>query len=520
MSIEYAVTLYAQDNRSGAPASVADIARVVGEWAGVEDPESLTETQSLRNVGSRGASVQTKKLDLGPDQDWAWKFQMSHADRENPDVTWEVAVSALESPEADLTPVSVTLSRHTSGDRMLPPLRAQPKPPKIIQMLIASESTPCLDGGHVLSHKATTLYPRFCQDLARTLILDPDRRLPVIAISSVHATREPALTPADILALESDVVGAAHIYVIPPETQRPLSEALPEGLGVYNGGTRIWWPDVRSRPERYDHPLWTRERADRTVRDIARRISRAASEYFRPIAGIEQIERKLLRRELDRDLDDLIAAKEDEKSSMDPRQEDLRRSITREVDVALALAEEKEQEFLAERRKRVDLEVQVGALKARIYHLQGGTRAEPDAESATPGDESDEFIEAIRASYRERTEEADRESFPLCEIRLHPNFLDAVEGLQGINRNKIVEVCAEVACGRAVTLPSRSVHALRKSQGAESGQRIRASDGAKAYRCNLQTGTASARRLHWWRIDGHTIEFAHVGIHDDETCPE
>jgi hypothetical protein len=71
-------------------------------------------------------------------------------------------------------------------------------------------------------------------------------------------------------------------------------------------------------------------------------------------------------------------------------------------------------------------------------------------------------------------------------------------------------------------LPGREVHQLHTGPGG-SPVHVRARDGAKAWRCSLQDGTASARRLHWWVVPGDAgglVEFASVGVHDDMTIPE
>src|SRR5690606_18697623 len=94
--------------------------------------------------------------------------------------------------------------------------------------------------------------------------------------------------------------------------------------------------------------------------------------------------------------------------------------------------------------------------------------------------------------------------------------------LDGIDIDKVLEVCAQVAANMAHELPAREVHQLRAgSRGA--GSRVRASDQAQAWRCSLQANTPSARRLHWWAVpgpEGQVIEFASVGLHDEFRIPE
>ena len=107
-------------------------------------------------------------------------------------------------------------------------------------------------------------------------------------------------------------------------------------------------------------------------------------------------------------------------------------------------------------------------------------------------------------------------------MRVGPAFLHRLHALDGISLDKVFEVCAQVAAGRAHEIPAREVHRLRQSdRGAAYVERKR--DGALAWRCSLQDNTPGARRLHWWALpgpNGGTIEFASVGVHDDYGIPE
>jgi hypothetical protein len=115
-----------------------------------------------------------------------------------------------------------------------------------------------------------------------------------------------------------------------------------------------------------------------------------------------------------------------------------------------------------------------------------------------------------------------RMEFPLHRMAVGKQFLESVRKLDGLPVEKVIEVCAQVACQRAHQVPGREVHPLR-SGPAGAPARVRTRDGAKAWRCSLQDNTASARRLHWWdvpRPDGRVIEFASVGVHDEMEIPE
>jgi predicted RNA-binding protein with RPS1 domain len=131
------------------------------------------------------------------------------------------------------------------------------------------------------------------------------------------------------------------------------------------------------------------------------------------------------------------------------------------------------------------------------------------------------FLAAVRVEYARRFDEGDRQRYPLQRMRVGREFLERLRRLEGVSVEKVVEVCAQVACGRAHEIPGRSVHPLHEGS-AGAAPRLRRADSARAWRCSLQDGTPSARRLHWWDIpgpEGRTIEFASVGVHDDDSIP-
>jgi hypothetical protein len=131
------------------------------------------------------------------------------------------------------------------------------------------------------------------------------------------------------------------------------------------------------------------------------------------------------------------------------------------------------------------------------------------------------FLQAVRVAYARLLNEHDRMAHPLKEMRVGGEFLARLRALEGIGIDKVIEVCAQVASAKAHEIPGREVHQLRTGEGGAPTVE-RASDGAKAWRCSLQDGTASARRLHWWSgagTDCGVVEFASVGVHDDVGIP-
>lgn len=168
---------------------------------------------------------------------------------------------------------------------------------------------------------------------------------------------------------------------------------------------------------------------------------------------------------------------------------------------------------------RAELMKRVRELRKDLRSAEDRLRAAADETDPTASETA--FLTAVRVEYARRFNESDRQRYPLQRMRVGRAFLALVRCLHGVSVEKVVEVCAQVACLRAHEIPAREVHELR-SGGGGAPARARASDGAKAWRCSLQDGTPSARRLHWWDVpgkEGRTIEFASVAVHDDFFIP-
>jgi len=149
-------------------------------------------------------------------------------------------------------------------------------------------------------------------------------------------------------------------------------------------------------------------------------------------------------------------------------------------------------------------------------------RANLERRGLDPLADAGSFLAAVRVAYAQAFGEEDRAAYPLLRMKVGPAFMASLRRLEGLGADKVVQVCAQVAANRAREVPGREVHPLHTGPGG-SPQRIRARDKALAWRCALQDGTASARRLHWWQIPaegGAIVEFAQVGVHDDEGIAE
>jgi len=155
------------------------------------------------------------------------------------------------------------------------------------------------------------------------------------------------------------------------------------------------------------------------------------------------------------------------------------------------------------------------AARADIARQRARVRAlDEEMETFVPA--ADRLRASIRQSWLQHSTKADRDRFEWRDPIIGPEFARTLSSLEGVSRERVIDVCAEVASGRAATRPGLQVHPLRSASSGASAQRVR-EDGARAFRASLQVRSAAARRLHYWLLPDGQVELAKVGYHDDFT---
>lgn len=92
-------------------------------------------------------------------------------------------------------------------------------------------------------------------------------------------------------------------------------------------------------------------------------------------------------------------------------------------------------------------------------------------------------------------------------------FEDSIRECELVDRDLVVDVAAKLVAGLTGSL---DVHALRTGKGGNDPQRVRAKDGARAFRCAVKRNSPGAPRLHYWKLAHGQIELAQVAHHDNE----
>ncbi len=118
----------------------------------------------------------------------------------------------------------------------------------------------------------------------------------------------------------------------------------------------------------------------------------------------------------------------------------------------------------------------------------------------------------VRWAYLLRFRGPDRDAYPWTgDYRIGDDFESSISNLQGVSRDKITDVMAEIVCGLVDKQASRELHPWLDRRGGKQESRT---DGSMAWRVSLQANTPGARRLKFWRHPDGTIEFDSVGHHD------
>ncbi len=174
-----------------------------------------------------------------------------------------------------------------------------------------------------------------------------------------------------------------------------------------------------------------------------------------------------------------------------------------------------------ERRKTRESSEKASRARAEAQKLRRKVRSLEDQHQAYRdrvegarlfSDPAEQLRYEIEQTWLRRTPEPERARYSLPSYRFGPRFLESVKALEGVCREKVLDVIVELLTDRARDIPGRELHQLRDSESSPS-QRVRA-DGARAWRCALQVNTPSARRLHFWKLTDGDIELDSVATHD------
>ena len=128
--------------------------------------------------------------------------------------------------------------------------------------------------------------------------------------------------------------------------------------------------------------------------------------------------------------------------------------------------------------------------------------------------ETDQLDFEIRLAWARMTQPGEKNELPLRRWSYGEHFFESLRAVDGIAREKIVEVIVHVLTGRDAELASRERHPLRSGKGGDDPVVVRDRQ-ERCWRVSLQSKTPSARRLHYWTCADGSIELSSIRLHDD-----
>lgn len=129
-------------------------------------------------------------------------------------------------------------------------------------------------------------------------------------------------------------------------------------------------------------------------------------------------------------------------------------------------------------------------------------------------DRDDAARHAIYLAWVDRVPAADKNTYALPDYIIGPALAGSLDDLDPQQQAKAFKCIVDVVTDLCRDNLSRAVHVLRENETGGSPAWTR-EDGATCFRANIETSTASARRLHFWKLPDGTIELSRVVIHDD-----
>ena len=312
-----------------------------------------------------------------------------------------------------------------------------------------------------------------CEQLV-TEILDPERTLPIVALTALARTSSIAI-PADEVALRTE--GRASVCCLASGSATRALQDLVEGLRdpslqilvPFNGAAVVWWP-----------------LAEGDSRTLSSRLVLEKSGRYGP-----------------EHVDEIVRILEAGPGRSGGR--------TAGPDFREQLAEERQ------KRKASDCEARDQRLKARdLGDKLADARKEIKRLKKTQAQNPEGDADGAPSSFQSEVaafwaEDCMQQGRTLSPFSIGPEFEESVRACGLATRGQIVKSIAYLLGGLAGSL---SVHPLRTGPGGNDPQRRRKPDGARAFRCSIKDKSNGAPRLHYWRRSDGWVELSLVAPHE------
>ena len=390
-----------------------------------------------------------------------------------------------------------------------------------------------------------------------------DRDQPVVLISTPNGTAHTRFNDTDVATTLRD---EAEVFIIETgDLTWRLTDNLGEGFSVYGGAARVypvgtgWLEDMFLSPLVFAYEADVKSTVTGTLIRVARKFSPALLSFTTVTAPDPASSASLfvetLRSVRDagvvpgpvgaapavrRDEPAETVAVPSEPSTPAPTQSSksalqcslesvaTERARVSQLEAALATADDAAEQRLAAATAELRRELATAESNLRVSREAqriAGSAARAARAKRQDGTDSialplEQFIDqddaarhAIYLAWVERIPASDKVAMPLPSYALSDRFTASLTDLTSDKLAKALRCAVDVLTGLADTSVSRRVHPLRQNEAGDSGVTTD-TDGAVCMRANIESNTASARRLHYWKRPNGSIELIRVVLHD------
>jgi hypothetical protein len=178
---------------------------------------------------------------------WALVWNYPHPQDES--LRWQARIVFAEAPTS--SEFALTLQLDSVEMRLRPPVLTL-RSPRLVGEVATSLN--CKVGIDEIVDRAIPLRTADVEAFAERALLDPERRLPAIAVSR-RALDDQFVVDPDVLGRR--LVGLAVVYALSERgASYRLTDLLPPKLSCYNGAVRIYWPGFSKSDPPTRHPLY------------------------------------------------------------------------------------------------------------------------------------------------------------------------------------------------------------------------------------------------------------------------
>ena len=484
------------------------------DWIGghaATDRTLTADTQSLEFAPGHQVAWETLASDRLQARVWSGLYR--HVDELDPNLLWRTSFQLAEQRSETRFTIRVALE---SAGLVLAPARFEFGPPRIVRTL--ADTFDGQIGGHPLRSDPTHLLSDHIGSLVE-LLVDRDRRVPVVVISSLEGTGRPRVNP-DHTA--ERLVGLAHVMVMDSTAASfELTDRLGKLRTVFGGAVRIYWPGFSRDADPYDHPVFFEARID-MYESRGRPFERYLADFINRVAVMRVPNDPLMR-------DLRIEAEADRRREEEERRGRLE-AAKAEVPAEFALVLEQAWDRIAELEQQVDSQAdQLAAMAVENDRLRRNFALVQAAAVSDDGDDDPdpppgtivEALDRVALDYADAVVvlEAARESAEASPYPNIPKFHEAIQTLGEV---------ARLYHDRAMP---RGFDAAFEERGLKFGfvSQTALGEYPEEYLCSFEgrritlsphiklgsgTSAGNIARIYWW-VDENNRRFVigHVGRH-------